>query len=169
VKGKLFAILAAMLCGSLASCNTPETMTDISQIVYTSDAGTILPELQWHEQIVIAQDKVCLTRNGRAENTKVNAGTWEIAVDEQEVAELFRQLEAVDRSAIQQIKPEDAPVGGDTESYTITYAGGKTFSWVYDPGPTYTSGELIVQPVQAFIQSLDLPADAASRYDFPAP
>ena len=61
-------------------------MNNVTQVSYTSDAGTILPELQWHEQIVITKSQVSLTRNGRVADTEINAGSWEIPVDEQKVA-----------------------------------------------------------------------------------
>ena len=105
-----------------------------------------------------------MSRNGRAANTEINAGTWEFAVDEQNVTALFEQLEAINCSTIKRIEPEDPVDGGDTESYTILYARDKTFSLVYDPGTTYTDGELIVKPVEVFIQSLRLPVEAVSRY-----
>lgn len=140
-------------------------MNDISQVLYTSSTGPILPELQWHEQIVITKGKVSLTRNGRTANTKINAGTWELAFDEQKVTALFEQLEAVDCSTIRRIAPDVPPDGGGTETYTIVYESGEKFSLVYDPGIVYTNGLLIVRPVKAFIGSLALPAEAASRYD----
>ena len=67
-------------------------MNYITQVSYTSDAGTILPELQWHEQIVITESKDSLTRNSRATDTQINAGSWEIPVDTQRVVALFEQL-----------------------------------------------------------------------------
>ena len=144
-------------------------MNDITQVSYTSDAGTILPELQWHEQIVITKSKVSLTRNGRVADTQINAGSWEIPVDAERVQTLFEQLATVDRSTVKRVAPDDVPDGGGTESYTIAYARGKACSLVYDPGTTYTNGELLVKPIKLFIQSLTLPADAAGRYQLPAP
>ena len=117
-------------------------MKDIAKVSYTSDAGTILPELQWHEQIVITKNKVSLARNGRTADTQINAGSWEIPVDAQKIAALFEQLATVDCATINRVEPDDVPDGGGTESYTIAYARGKECSLVYDPGTTYTNGEL---------------------------
>lgn len=169
MRGKLFVILAIIFCRGITGCQTEQAMNDISQVSYTSDSGTILPELQWHEQIIITKNKVSLTRNGRAADTKVNTGVWEFVVDEPKVTALFAQLTAVNRAAIKRVEPDDPPDGGGTESYTIIYAGDQEFSLVYDPGTTYTNGGLIVEPVEAFIQSLTLPAEAASRYNFSSP
>ncbi len=144
-------------------------MNEITQITYTSEAGTILPELQWHEQISITRSKVSLTRNGRVANTEVNAGSWEVAADERQVLALFEQLAKIDCAAIKRVAPDDPPDGGDTVNYTIVFARGKACSLVYDPGTTYTDGELLVTPIQAFIRSLVLPADAAPRYALPLP
>lgn len=139
-------------------------MDDVSQVSYTSDAGTILPELQWHEQIIITKSKVLLTRNGRVANTRINAGRWEFAADEHKVAALFAQLETINCATIKRIEPDDPPDGGGARSYIFLYGRNKTFSLMYDPGTTYTNGELLVRPVESFIQSLNLPAAAASRY-----
>jgi hypothetical protein len=143
-------------------------MNEITQITYTSDAGTILPELQWHEQIIITRSKMSLSRNGRVADTEVNAGSWEFAADEQTVQALFEQLATIDCAALKRVAPDDPPDGGSTESYTITFARGKECSLVYDPGTTYTNGELLVKPIQTFIRSLVLPADAAPRYALPS-
>jgi len=144
-------------------------MNNITQVSYTSDAGTILPELQWHEQISITRSKVSLTRNGRVADTRVNAGSWEFAADERKVQALFEQLATIDCAAIKRVAPDDPPDGGSTESYTIAYERGKECLLVYDPGTTYTNGELVVKPIQAFTRSLVLPADAAPRYALPSP
>jgi hypothetical protein len=55
-----------------AGCSTVEPMNNVTQVSYTSDSGTILPELQWHEEIVITKSKVSLTRNGRVADTQIN-------------------------------------------------------------------------------------------------
>ncbi len=162
-------LLALMLiaCGFLAGCRPVETMDDISGIVYTSDSGTILPELQWHEAINITKDGVTLLRSGKVAETQVNAGTWAITVDEQAVEVLLHQLEEVDCSTIQRVEPEDAPDGGETEAYTITYGDGKERYLVFNPGVTYTNGELLVGPIEEFIQSLEIPDEARNRYLVP--
>lgn len=166
MKGKLFVILAVIFCECIAGCKTGQSMNDISQVTYTSDSGTILPELQWREQIIITKNKVSLTRNGRTADTQVNAGTWEFAVDGPKVTALFAQLETINCATIKRMEPDDLPDGGGTESYTIVYAGDQECSLVYDPGTTYTDGILIVKPVEAFIRNLTLPVGAANRYKF---
>jgi len=142
-------------------------MDDISAITHSINSGTILPELQWHEAIVITKDRVSLARNGKVDETQVNTGTWVITVDEQEVEALFQQLEKVDCSTIQRVEPEDAPDGGVTETYTITYGNGMERSLVFEPGVTYTNSELLVKPIQEFIQSQEIPDEARNRYMVP--
>lgn len=139
-------------------------MKDVSEVVYTSDSGALLPERQWHERIVITRGRVTLTRNGRTADTLVNAGTWELAVAERAVAALFGQLAAVDCAKIKRVEAADAPDGGGVESYAVAYARGKTCALLYDPGTTYTGGAAIVAPIAAFIRGLALPAAAANRY-----
>ncbi len=139
-------------------------MTPISQISYTSQAGSILPELQWTEEFIITPALVRLTRQGQVAETEVNVGSWEFAVDEAQAAALFAQLEAVDCATMTRIEPDDPPDGGNTESYTLVYANGQECTLWYDPGTTYEQGELLVTPIMQFIQNLRLPAEAANRY-----
>ena len=164
MKVRLFLMLAALFCSCMSGCKTVRYMKDISQVSYTSQSGTILPEEQWYEQIVITRNKVTLARNGQAANTKINAGTWEFAVDEQKVTAFFEQLEAINCSSIKKVEPDQTTEGGGTETYSIVYAGDKTFCLRYGQGTIYTDGMLIVKPIDAFIESLTLPAGAANRY-----
>jgi hypothetical protein len=168
-KARLVAILVAGICVWLAGCTAVNTMDKITQLSYTSDAGSILPELQWHERIVITASDVSLARTGRVVDTQINAGTWVIPVDRLRIAALFRQLEAVDCARIRRIAPADPPDGGGTVTYTVTYGRGRECSLVYDPGATYANGELLVQPIESFIRGLALPADAAPRYRIGSP
>jgi len=169
VKGKLPVILGAILVALTfpLGCEAPRTMNAITRITYTSDSGSILPELQWHEEFVITADRVTLIRNGRTADTQVNAGTWEIDVSADAVTALFSDLEETRPSRIRRVEPEDAPDGGGTERYTISYGRNRTLSLSYDPGVTYTGGEEIVDRVQAFLKELALPAEAAAQHTAP--
>jgi len=164
MKVRLFLMLAALFCSCVSGCKTVRYMEDISQVSYTSESGTIPPELQWYAQIVITRNKVTLTRNGKTADTEVNEGTWEFAVDEQKVTAFFEQLEAIDCSSIEKVEPDEPTVGGGTETYSVVYAGDETFYLRYGQGTTYTDGMLIVKPIDAFIESLALPAGAANQY-----
>jgi hypothetical protein len=165
----LLAILVAGICAWLVGCTAVNSMNKITQVSYTSDAGSILPELQWHEQIVITASGVSLARTGRVAETQINAGTWVVPVERLRIAALFRQLEAVDCAGIRRIAPADPPDGGVTVSYTVAYGRGRECSLLYDPGATYTNGELLVEPIESFIRALAVPADAAQRYRLASP
>jgi hypothetical protein len=143
-------------------------MQDITQIAYTSDSGSILPELQWHERITITANTISFVRNGKAASTHVNVGAWEWAANAQAVKALFAQLAAINSAAIKRLESDDPPDGGSTETYTVTYGRGQTCSLVFDPGGDYIGGDLIVAPVWDFIQDLRLPDEAVRRYGFPA-
>ena len=167
--GRLLVILAMVLCVFTPSCQAVHTMKEITKVTYTSDAGTILPELQWHEVFVITRDGVVLTRNGRTPGTQVNTGTWNIAIGADTVDALFARLESIDPDRIHRVEPEDPPDGGGTVGYEIAYGRDRTLSLLYDPGTTYTGGEQITAPVLAFLQDLALPAEAVSRYSVAEP
>jgi hypothetical protein len=156
--------LAALFCTCLPGCTRVRYLTDISQVSTSTQSGTILPELQLYEQIIITRDRVTLTRKGMTPDTEVSEGTWEFAVDAQEVMAFWKQLEAIDCSSIREVKPDMPTVGGGTESYRIVYAGDRTFYLGYGQGTTYTNGMLIVEPIEAFIEGLDLPASATMQY-----
>lgn len=165
MKTEWVGILVVVICSiGITGCSMIRNRNKISQVSYSSDAGPILPELQWYEEIIITKDNVTLIRNGGMPDSEINAGTWVFAVEKQDVGTLFAQLEAIDSSTIKRIEPDDPIDGGHTESYTIVYGGNKTVSLMYDPGTTYADGELIVEPIDLFIQNLSFPVEAASRY-----
>ncbi|MDY6876577.1 MAG: hypothetical protein SWK90_10320 [Chloroflexota bacterium] len=164
MKVRLFLVLVVLFCLCMSGCKTVWYMEDISQVSYTEESGTILPELQLYEKIVIARDKVTLTRNGKTPDTEVNEGTWEFAVDEQKVTAFFERLEAIDCSSIEKVEPDEPTLGGGTETYSIVYAGDEIFYLGYGQGTTYTNGRLIVDPIEAFIRSIEFPAGAANQY-----
>lgn len=139
-------------------------MNDITQVIYTSDSGTILPELQWHEEVVIAKNEVSLIRNGRVENSGINSGVWKISIDEQKTAALFAQLRSVDCSKIKRVEPDIMPDGGGTVSFTIVYTDNRKCSLIYDPGTVYTNGQLIKKPIEEFIKNLVFPSGVKYQY-----
>ena len=132
-----------------------EYLHEISQISYTAHSGPVLPELQWYEEIIISKTAVSIfSRNGNATATENTERMWVCDVNKQKVAAVFEQLEAVHLPTVERIEPESPVDGGDTIGYTITYGSHKTFSLVYDPGVSYAHGELIVAPIEAFIQDV---------------
>ncbi len=139
-------------------------MHGIDHIAYSSDAGSILPELQWHEEIVITQHTITLMRKGRVRETQVNVGRWEWLADHAEVVALFAQLESVACEDLQRIEPDSPIDGGHTECYSITYGQQQHCVLRYDPGVIYTGGERVVGPVQAFLRRLGIPPAIAQRY-----
>lgn len=148
-------------------CAKADGMPKLSEISYVAESGTILPELQWHEEYLITREGVTFIRTGNTAATEVNSGQWVLEADGAGLAALFDTLGVVDLDAITRIEPADEPEGGGTESYTLTFKDGKVFSLYYTPGADYQNGDQIVEPVQAFLQGLSLPSDAANRYQTP--
>ncbi len=154
-------LLIFSLCLVLAGCQTEQPMTNtVEQVIYTADSGPVLPELQWHEERVITRTAVTLTRNGRVAATQINAGAWAVPVD---AAALLDELAAVDCASLTRVEPADPPDGGGTVSYTLVFADGDPCVLTFDPGVTYTGSEAITAPVQALLQTLPWPPEAASR------
>jgi len=134
-------------------------MPRLSHIIYTYDSGSILPELQRHDEIIIRRGQVELRRSGKTPDTRVNAGRWQLAADQAALCALFAQLEGVNCSKLRRVEPLDAPDGGPTTSYTLVYASGKSCALVYNPGVIYTGGEAVTAPLETFMRGLKLPPE----------
>lgn len=156
----LVILLGCLLLG----CTLEKTVQTINLVQYSSDSGPILPERQWHEEITITNNAVVLKRSGKVAETKVNAGSWEIPVDMDTVAEFFQELEAVDWSSLKRIEPDDTPDGGGVISYEFVFSNGKSLSLYYDPGTTYENDSRMRKLVDEFILQLEIPFGAKSRY-----
>ncbi len=161
---RLFFILTALFGSCVSGCTRVRYMQEIYRVSYTEQSGTISPEMQLSERIVITSDQVTLTRKGKTADTTVNEGVWKIQVDEQETKKLFEHLQTVDCSSIKRVEPDELEIGGGTRSYDIVYAGDKTFSLDYGRGVTYTDGALLVEPIDTFIKNLVFPAGATMQY-----
>lgn len=161
---KIGVIITTLVILALAGCQEGENMKNISQITFVSESGSILPELQWHEEYIITKDNVTFRRSGNADASDVSIGSWEIPADAQEISDLFKILETVDLKSIERIEPLDSPDGGGSTYYTISFAANKSFSLSYNPGVTYTNGDLITKPLQDFLDTLQMPHEAINRY-----
>ena len=154
--------IVALLCAVLPACRHVRHLSEISQITYTSRAGTILPEMQWYEEIVITPDQVTLHRNGMTSDTEINEGDWVWSPDVEDVRAFFQELEAVDCSTIRRVEREPEE-GGGTETYTIVYAGGKKFRFAEGDEDTYTDSWLLWKPIKEYIAQMDMPQEARPR------
>ena len=161
---RVASISLILLIFFLTGCKKADKMPTISQLTYVSISGTLLPELQWHEEFIIRSDSITFTRSGNSNTSNVNTGSWQVPFDPATLSTLFETLKNVDLSKIDRIEPVDQPDGGGSDSYALTYSNGKTWSLEYTNGATYINGEWISQPVQEFIKGLQLPSEAVSRY-----
>lgn len=155
------AVLLSVFC--LPGCQRGCEMPLIQSLIYTTDAGTILPELQWHEEIVIETGRVSLRRNGRTSDSRVNSGSWTIPLPAETVSDFLTQLSGIDCASFRRQEPQEAPDGGGRESITIVYDDGNRCAMLLDPGVTYSGAQSLVAAVRTFIARLPLPAEAV-RY-----
>ncbi len=155
-------VAVAALCALLLACGRVRQLREISQVTYTSRAGTILPEMQWYEEIAITPDQVTLHRNGMTPDTMTNEGDWTWTPDAEEVRAFFASLEAIDCSTIRRVEREPQ-AGGGTETYTIVYAGGKEFYFAEGDEDTYADSWLLWKPIKEYIARMDMPQEARSR------
>jgi len=173
---KVLRVLVVLYCCWISSCEPgilqpafqsskeEADLSDVVRVVYMTQTGSILPELQWSEEISITTTRATLVREGKVPVSHINTGNWEILADSSAVKALFDQLKSVDCTSVKKIEPTESPDGGDTESYTIHYQNGDQCSLYYDPGTKYENGDLIRKPISDFIQSLRFPLDSESRY-----
>jgi len=170
VRKRVWAAFAAVLCQCGLGCGAERCLDDVLQVTYACESGPILPELQWYEETVISAEQVVFTRTGKYAETEVNQGTWTFPADAERVAALFGDLAGVDCAGIRRLEPEDAPDGGETAHYAVSYGRrGRTLTLRYNPGVTYTDGDLVIEPIASFLSDLVLPDDAAPRYVQSAP
>ena len=155
-------VVVAALCALLPACGRVRQLREISKITYTSRAGTILPEMQWYEEIVITPDQVTLHRNGMTPDTEISEGDWAWSPDAEDVRFFFQELEAVDCSTIRRVKSEPE-LGGTTEVYTIIYAGAKEFQVSEGGEVTYSNSWLLWKPIKDHIAQMDMPEGARIR------
>ncbi len=163
-KGFLFA-LTILLLVSLASCSQEGAMTSIVSVRYTLDAGTLPPELRWHEEYMISDEGVVFSRSAFQEETQVNTGSWMVEIEAGAVDALLDQLNEADLKGIERVEPADAPDGGGSESILLLDASGRSFSLDFINGVTYTGAEGVVEPVREFIHNLVLPEEAVVQYN----
>jgi hypothetical protein len=84
-----------------------------------------------------------------------------------EVNGLFDKLGAIDCSKIVEIPPDEVIDGGGSRLYRAQYEDGSTCSVWYHEGTTYLGAELLVEPLDDFIDDLTLPPDAENRFILP--
>lgn len=161
VKTLLVGLSLTALC--LTACAPQRTPPEITRVRCTLDSGPLPPEYQFHEEWEITRAAAMLTRSGKAANTQVNAGSWEIALDEAETSKWLESLAGLDCAALQRVESPDAPDGAGTSSYTLFFTGGETCELYFDPGASYPGSEGLVQAVDTFIAGLAFPPEALPR------
>ncbi len=154
----IFGLALALLIQ--AGCEKKENAVRIVSVNYSADSGSVQPEMQWHEEILITREKAVLSRNGKTADTIVNAGSWDGRVDTQKSAEYFELLDSTHCSTIQRLEPEDIPEGGGSSSYTLTYTDGSTCVLQFDSGVTYPGSAAITGPIDELIRLVDFPREA---------
>lgn len=155
-------LTALLLC--LSACAPEPPMNRLTQITFSRDSGSILPELQLHEEYTLTRQSAAFSRSGKIAATQANAGAWELSADPAALEALFTQAEALPCAGFKRVEPADPPDGGGTQTYTLTYASGGPCTLTFDPGVTYAGSEALTLPVQQFLAALTLPAEAAAPY-----
>ncbi len=156
-------VLVLILVGAVSACPKGRGVSDIERLIYISEAGSILPELQWYEEITVSRGEIVLRRNGKTADTEINAGRWSIVIETGRVERLFSRLAGFDRSVLRRLEPEISPDGGSRESFTLVYRNDRDCTVSLDPGVTYTGAEGFVETVREFLKTLTFPV-GSERY-----
>jgi hypothetical protein len=160
--GKKLIIISCLALTLLiqAGCNKETEGMQIIRVNYSADSGSIQPEMQWHEEILITREKAVLSRNGKISDTIVNVGSWDGWMDTRKSAKYFELLESINCSVIQRLETDDIPDGGGSSSYAITYANGKTCELFFSPGVYYPGSIALTGPIDELIKLVDFPREA---------
>lgn len=142
-------------------------MKKIVQVTYTSSSGSILPELQWTERVSLSYAGSSITRTAKIDTSEVNAGTWNLPIDELSLKPLFSSLQELNCKKLERVEPQDTPDGGGTESFIFSYRIGTICEMTYDTGVSYGNGDLYSGLIREFVKNLSLPMGAANRYKMP--
>jgi hypothetical protein len=131
---------------------------EVGEVTYRYWTGHVVPP--WSEEYTITRDAVRLVRTGE-QDSEVNAGTWELDVDPARIDLLFEQLGTVDWRSVVAIEPDEVPVdGGRSTSYRVECEKDTVGSVWYHEGWTYRGAEAVIEPIDAFLEGLNLPAEA---------
>ncbi len=145
-----------------SGCAKEGQVKELTQIVYITESGPILPELRMHEEYRIQTDGVLFIRSGAGEGSQVNSGEWVIDTDAAAIEALFESLNKVDPDKAIRVDSEEAADGAGRKIIALNYADGSSFSLDYTGDVTYENTEVISEPILLFIKSLDLPIDAVA-------
>jgi len=153
IKNILLCVVVAILIFA-AGCNVKNPSIQVTQIIYTVDSGTILPELQAHEVYTVTPGTVTLNRKGINPNTQVFEGEWTFAADEGLLKELFTIAEGRQCSEYKRVEPADAPDGGETVTITLTYDDASECVLTINPGVSYEGAEELLGKIREVLANL---------------
>lgn len=153
-KGISIFIVCITLLSFAIGCGKKNEPKEVAQIIYLTDSGPILPELQMHEEFAITRTGIELTRRGKSSNTKVFEGEWAFTSDEALLADLFVVAEGGDCAAYKRVESTEPLDGGDTYTLIIRYSDGSECTLTYDPGTSYEGAEGLLSKVREVIKNL---------------
>ncbi len=128
-------------------------MSDIERLIYISEAGSILPELQWYEEITVSRGKLCSAERKNIRHRVSTPAVGPSSLKRERVERLFSRLAGFDRSVLRRLEPEISPDGGSRECFTLVYRDGRDCTVSLDPGVTYTGAEGFVETVREFLKT----------------
>jgi hypothetical protein len=146
----------------------PGTNSDVPHVVgviYASSSGPVAPSAACAEKYTVSPDGLTFERTGYTDMTTVNSGTWTINSDGANEAKLFSDLSTVDVCyGVVKTGQGAIPIGAGTRCYTIQYDNGESREVVFGDGSIYDNAGLITTPIDNYLSSVVLPADASKRY-----
>ena len=147
-----------------AFSNTNSDVPHVVAVIYTNSSGPVAPDSAWDEKYTISTDRLTFERTGYTDMTTVNGGTWTINSDGANEAKLFSDLSTVDVYGVVKTGQGAIPVGSGARCYTIRYDNGESREVVFGDGSIYGNADLITTPIDNYLSSVVLPADASKRY-----
>ena len=143
-------LLMVAMVFSISGCNIKK----VTQIIYSTDSGSIQPELQMVEEFAISREAVSLDRRGKVENTQILEGQWDFLPDTELIKDLFDLAEKNRCQDYKRVEPADPPVGAGTQTITLVYEDDESCVLSYDPGTTYQGAEELLNAIRLVLENL---------------
>jgi hypothetical protein len=148
-----------------AYSDTNSDVPHVVGVIYSKSSGPVAPDAACYEKYTVSPDGLTFERTGYTDMTTVNSGTWMIDSDGANEAKLFSDLSTVDvYYEVVKTGQGAIPIGAGARCYTIRYDNGESREVVFGDGSIYDNAGLIRTPIDDYLSSVILPADASNKY-----
>lgn len=139
-------------------CFRKKSVTEISQLVWSSDPVSTLPEMQMHEEYTITRESIKLVKTSLSPETKMFEGEWSFQPDEKLLNELFELAESKKCAKYKRVEFADVPDGGFTSTLILVSSEGGKCELYFPPGITYKGAEDLLLKLTQVLNTVQAPS-----------